>query len=357
MIKISIIIPYYNGEISLIRKALDSVVLQFSSDSLDMNEVEAILIDDGSSQSFADQLDAIIPDYPFIKLLRQKNAGASIARNNGIRIASGKYIAFLDSDDVLVEGFLSEALSIAEKADADMVLGMVYRGKKMISKPHGSKLINIYTKNKEKLLKHMISYKSLLHMSDGSYISRTLGAKLIRREIASKVLFPAGLVYGEDCIYLLDCINLSKKIVLTDNLWYFYYANNDSICNRINPNIVNDVYLKHKQVRERLPLTSPMHIHIYMELFLEDMTMLHRNLLYSRVHALNKAELKKERERVYNMYDHLIPDFLYIPLGIGMRFEYTAFKHRFLFSLYDIFRDIRRLVHRSHILPDSHIGA
>ena len=60
---------------------------------------------------------------------------------------------------------------------------------------------------------------------------------------------------------------------------------------------------------------------------------------------------------VYDMYDHLIPDFLYIPLGIGMRFEYTAFKHRFLFSLYDIFRDIRRLVHRSHILPDSHIGA
>ncbi|HEV2694565.1 MAG TPA: glycosyltransferase family 2 protein [Verrucomicrobiae bacterium] len=86
---ISIIIPTYNRE-HCVRQSLDSVLAQTFTD------YELIVIDDGSSDGTVE----ILKSYgDKIRLICQKNAGAGAARNTGIRVAQGKYIAFLDSDD------------------------------------------------------------------------------------------------------------------------------------------------------------------------------------------------------------------------------------------------------------------
>ena len=87
---VSVIIPTYNRG-WIIKEAIDSILAQ------DYTEFELIVVDDGSTDHTSDVLDSYGDD---IKVLFQKNKGVSAARNRGIAEASGKFIAFLDSDDL-----------------------------------------------------------------------------------------------------------------------------------------------------------------------------------------------------------------------------------------------------------------
>lgn len=89
--EVSVIIPAYNAAKTLPR-ALDSVFSQTHT----AKSYEVIVVDDGSKD---DLVAAIEPYKDRVRLLRQTNAGASAARNNGVRHALGKYLAFLDADD------------------------------------------------------------------------------------------------------------------------------------------------------------------------------------------------------------------------------------------------------------------
>ena len=95
--QVSVIIPTYNRG-WIIKEAIDSVLAQ------DYTEFELIIVNDGSSDHTSDVLDSYGDD---IKVLSQKNKGVSAARNLGIAEASGKFIAFLDSDDLWLPQKLS----------------------------------------------------------------------------------------------------------------------------------------------------------------------------------------------------------------------------------------------------------
>jgi glycosyltransferase involved in cell wall biosynthesis len=95
--QVSVIIPTYNRG-WIIKEAIDSVLAQ------DYTEFELIVVDDGSTDHTSDVLDSY---RNVIKVLSQKNKGVSAARNRGIAEASGKFIAFLDSDDIWLPQKLS----------------------------------------------------------------------------------------------------------------------------------------------------------------------------------------------------------------------------------------------------------
>lgn len=89
--KISAIIPVYNGK-KYLNEAIDSVIKQ------SLQPIELILIDDGSTDGSVDNLHAIACPFP-LRIQKQKNAGQSAARNHGISISQGDFIALLDQDD------------------------------------------------------------------------------------------------------------------------------------------------------------------------------------------------------------------------------------------------------------------
>lgn len=101
--KVSVIIPIYNTE-NYLRECLDSLVLQ----TIDMNEVEVLLIDDGSKDSSLLICREYATEYPYFKVFPQENAGVSAARNFGISRARGKYIMYLDADDKLTDQVLEK---------------------------------------------------------------------------------------------------------------------------------------------------------------------------------------------------------------------------------------------------------
>lgn len=107
--KISVIIPNYNGA-SLIKRCLNSVFNQIGT-----YDLEVIIIDDGSTDNSLDFL--VSYSQPLI-ILKQNNQGPAAARNNGIEKATGKYLAFLDTDDYWEPSFLKETVTFLENNEA-----------------------------------------------------------------------------------------------------------------------------------------------------------------------------------------------------------------------------------------------
>lgn len=108
MLKVSVIIPFYNG-VSWLNEAIESVLQQ------DYDNIEIIVINDGSKENLDNFLDKygnkIVYQY-------QTNQGVAVARNKGIQIATGDYIAFLDSDDIWLSNKLSIQIPFMEKIGA-----------------------------------------------------------------------------------------------------------------------------------------------------------------------------------------------------------------------------------------------
>ena len=108
--KVSVIIPVYNVE-KYLRECLDSVVTQ------DLDDIEIICINDGSTDGSAGILSEYATQYEKLFILDKENSGLSAARNSGLSVAKGKYILFLDSDDFLAD---SSAVSrLYDKAEHD----------------------------------------------------------------------------------------------------------------------------------------------------------------------------------------------------------------------------------------------
>ena len=109
MISVSVIIPTYNRA-RLLPRCLDSALSQ------ELQPLEIILVDDGSTDSTRD---LVRRDYPGVKLISQANQGVSAARNAGIRAAAGDWLAFLDSDDAWLPGKLRRQMQTVQ-ADRDV---------------------------------------------------------------------------------------------------------------------------------------------------------------------------------------------------------------------------------------------
>ena len=115
-VDISFIIPLYNCE-KYIKKCLDSLVNQT------IENKEIIIINDGSTDSSLEICNNYSKKYNFIKIINQKNAGQSIARNVGIRLAKGKYIQFVDADDYVDINCGEKFLKLCEKYNLDIIRG------------------------------------------------------------------------------------------------------------------------------------------------------------------------------------------------------------------------------------------
>ena len=113
--EISVIIPVYNQELYL-EQCLDSVLGQT------LRDIEVLCIDDGSLDRSAEILKRYAKQDPRLTVIQQENQGAGTARNCGLRLAKGKYLSFLDSDDFFEPDMLLKAYQRAEKEKADFVV-------------------------------------------------------------------------------------------------------------------------------------------------------------------------------------------------------------------------------------------
>ncbi len=187
---ISIIVPIYNCGNYLVQ-CIESIINQTYQD------LEIILMDDGST----DQSGVICDEYEKkdkrIKVIHQNNSGVSTARNNALKIAKGAYIGFVDADDWIDREMYSSMLRIMQKRNADVVIcGVNYcteSGEYIRSALNREKVLN-----REELLGGLYS------------IPRSIGGgccnKLFRRKKIIGQSFRKDIKIEEDVIYLFDCL-------------------------------------------------------------------------------------------------------------------------------------------------------
>ncbi len=231
--EISVIIPVYNVEKFIGRCLLSLVGQTFRS-------YEVIAVNDGSTDSSGDILRSFAEKYDFIKVIDQKNAGASKARNAAIRAARGKYFSFVDSDDYVAPTFLEELYYACKDYDADISCCYYYfhyiENDLLLEYPFRCKGVLDRTQAMKKLL-HDVQIQSLLWN------------KLYRRELFTdyNITFPS--MCFED-IATLDKIFLhANRVVVLDRPLYYYNQHASSTLATISTEKINDFVQSMAMVR------------------------------------------------------------------------------------------------------------
>ena len=225
MPKISIIIPMYNVE-KYLRRCLDSVKNQTFSD------FQAICVDDGSP----DRSGAIAEGYAatdgrFV-VVHKKNGGVSAARNDGIKLAKGKYIHFMDADDFIDADYYEKMFAVTDSG-ADIICsgfitntkysrGIKYRTQSMATSLY-SKLRKTYA------------------LTDG-YVWRYLFKKDFI--VKNKFLFDTNMVSQEDAIFVLNALAIANAVAFVPDTFYHYMFNDASALN-------NRDVSHHKKIKEQ----------------------------------------------------------------------------------------------------------
>lgn len=119
--KLSIVVPIYRVE-KYIRECVESIINQ--EDNL-FSQVELILVNDGTPDKSIEVIQDLIDEYSNIRLINQHNQGLSMARNNGLAVAEGDYVWFVDSDDWLAEGALNDLFHYLDGKSDTVVIGSV----------------------------------------------------------------------------------------------------------------------------------------------------------------------------------------------------------------------------------------
>lgn len=120
MVKVSVIVPIYNV-VEYLEDCLESLAKQT------LDDIEVILVDDGSTDGSGKVADAFAASHSFVSCHHIENGGLGHARNYGVRFAHGEYVCFADSDDVIPSYAYEEMAALGDKHGADMVVGDVVR--------------------------------------------------------------------------------------------------------------------------------------------------------------------------------------------------------------------------------------
>jgi glycosyltransferase involved in cell wall biosynthesis len=213
---ISVIIPIYNAEAFLAR-CLESVLAQT------FQPVEVICVNDGSSDRTGEILAAYQARDPRIVILEQTNQGAAVARNHGLARASGEFIYYLDSDDVMHPQLLEYASTLAVQHEADVVcFEWIDVGSGTIPSPTPLGDFNGYpTCCPRKPLQHLIN-------RDDFRIGINTWSKVYRRTLAEKVAFLPGNCV-EDVYHTVCALRDAPKVVITKAPLYFYTRRPNSV--------------------------------------------------------------------------------------------------------------------------------
>ena len=207
---ISIIVPVYNVE-AYIHQCIKSIIEQ------SYKNLEIILVDDGSKDKSGKICDDYARKDKRIKVIHKKNGGLSDSRNAGITVATGKYIAFVDSDDWIEKNMYEKMYNECEKFGADICICGFFREykDKTISECNFGERVYDTESALEELIK-------------GRVIKDHAGTKLYKRFLWDNVEYPVGKVY-EDIRTTYKIIQKSKMVCLLPDSMYHYRQRKGSI--------------------------------------------------------------------------------------------------------------------------------
>lgn len=224
--KVSVIVPVYNVE-RYIDRCMQSLLNQ------SLQDIEIIIVDDGSPDNCPILCDKYSQKDNRVKVVHKKNAGLGYARNSGLEIATGEYVAFIDSDDFIDKNMFEYLYKLAHDKSLDVIYcGFnTYRNNKVVSTKSEENTYKEYQGidcyevlkgmlgnlgNKNKIVKYEMSVWHSLYKLDT--IKKNNITFCSEREFIS-----------EDIIFHIDLIRHCNKIAFIPERFYYYCVNNNSL--------------------------------------------------------------------------------------------------------------------------------
>lgn len=222
-IKISIIIPAYNAEDSLM-KCINSILLQT------YNNLQIIVIDDGSTDNTFNLSESLALKDNRIEVYHTENKGSVAARKFGLELSQGEYIGFVDSDDYIESNMFYALLELMVKHDLDFIhSGYIeeHENKKSII----SNFEELLVESDDIASKIKFIAKYVLSEDEKHSITPSIWSKLFKAEFIKKCFLPLSdeQQYGEDFLCLCKCILESNRFMLYKKTMYHYVVKESSL--------------------------------------------------------------------------------------------------------------------------------
>jgi len=224
-IDISVIIPAFNAK-DTIRSTLESIIKQ----DFEKTRFEVIVIDDGSTDDTADLSEAFLAKSGLsYKVVTQPNSGVSVARNTGMKHASGKYLYFIDADDLVSPECFEKMFDRAASTDSEVV----YCGFDEIS-PEG----NLIAPYKSKYSYHAGTLKGdvVLQYVLKSEIWILTGSGLFRRDflVKNSLMYTEGCSFCEDTEFRMKALFLARRVSCVPESLVYYVQHPSSTVHSVN---------------------------------------------------------------------------------------------------------------------------
>lgn len=222
---ISIIIPVYNVE-KYLHKCLDSIINQT------YQNIEIILVDDGSTDSSGAICDEYAEKDNRIRVIHKENRGVSSARNRGLAIAMGEWVLFFDADDILPNDVLDYYTNVVNTNDVDMVLGSY------VEYNDEGNIIKSDQKHFEKMIS-MQDCLRLFYKPDTSLFQGYVWNRLMKRSIIldNNLRFNERIYFKEDGLFAVQyMLNCSRPCLYSSKIVYNYYIHDNSSMRIYNSN-------------------------------------------------------------------------------------------------------------------------
>lgn len=223
-IKISVVIPVYNSE-DYLRDCLNSILKQ------NFCNYEVICVDDGSSYESIKILEEYSRQDQHIRVIHQKNAGAANARNNGVRLARGEYIWFVDSDDMIKDNALTTIYETMSTRGLDLLAfnSDVIAADEKVDLKSVNAFRKCYQRKKTYQSFSGDGKNMFVQMVNNGDFSISACMFCLRREflIEEQLFFIDGIL-NEDRIHMPLCFLKAKNAGCLDSSMYIYRIRNDS---------------------------------------------------------------------------------------------------------------------------------
>lgn len=204
---ISVIIPVYNVS-KYLSRCINSVRTQ-------AHVKEILLIDDGSTDDSGILCDAYAAMEPLVKVLHKENGGLSSARNAGLDLAQGEYVAFVDSDDFLEPGAYEKLLSCAQRHEADLVCA----GRSDLIGGIGDKTLGLCPETEETVT----GPEFVARMFTWQGVDSAAWDKLYKRSLFDGLRYPEGKICEDVPVTYRAALKANKVALLPEPVYVYYH--------------------------------------------------------------------------------------------------------------------------------------
>ena len=229
--KVSVVVPVYNTE-KYLEQCIDSITSQT------LEEIEIIIVDDGSKEECAILCDKLAKADGRIKVIHKNNEGLGFARNSGIEAASGEYVGFVDSDDYIDSRMYQSLYEATLKNDSDLVVsGISFVGGNTFGKAGEYIEKNYFCQdtvfNKEDMKQLLLGVVGALPCEpDDSRYGVSVCKNIFKRSLLCEknVRFVSERkIISEDTLFMVDYIKTIEKAVGIPGAFYRYRRNDESL--------------------------------------------------------------------------------------------------------------------------------